>query len=89
MAQRFLRGQSGLVTMPSGQGAQIAAWDAVLVQEVHDVTGFGNSAGWRRNLGGLKSMSGSASGFLTAGTANDSPNFTGESFTGSSESMGA
>jgi len=68
-----ISGCAGSVTL-TGRGARIAAFAADLIHEIYDATGF-SSAGYRQNQGGLKSCSGSASGFLTKGSASDTPNF--------------
>ncbi len=66
-------GCAGSVTL-AGRGARISAFSADLIHEIYDATGF-SSAGYRQNQGGLKSCSGTAVGFLTKGSADDTPNF--------------
>ena len=74
MAQSVICGTSGNVSI-SGRGARIAAWSADLLRQVNNANGYGSV--WSQNVGGIRSLSGTASGFLTKGTANDTPNFTG------------
>jgi hypothetical protein len=63
MAATPISGVTGSVTLPTGHNARIRAWSATLSQSVNDATGF-SQARWATNLGGIASLSGSASGYL-------------------------
>lgn len=76
MSQSVICGLNGNVSISGGRGARLSAWSANLAHELNDCTGFGSN-GFRQNKTSLKSMSGQASGFLTKGTTNDQPNWTG------------
>lgn len=70
MAQTFLSGRNGKVTSAEMLAA-LAVWTGNFPMQVFDITAFGN-VGWRQKLGGLFDGNGSAGGFATKGTANDS-----------------
>ncbi len=60
---KALSGTLGSVTLPTGHNVRVRAWSAEQSQSINDVTGFTQSP-WCAHLGGLKRLTGSASGFL-------------------------
>jgi len=72
MAATPISGVTGSVTLPTGHSGRIRAWSATLSQSVNDATGF-SQARWAVNLGGIASLSGSASGYLEYDAASTAP----------------
>lgn len=72
MAATPISGTTGSVTLPSGHNARIRAWSGTLSQSINDATGF-SQARWATNLGGIASLSGSASGYLEFDAATTTP----------------
>jgi hypothetical protein len=72
MAATPISGVTGSVTLPSGHNGRIRAWSATLSQSINDATGF-SQARWAVNLGGIASLSGSASGYLEFDNATTTP----------------
>lgn len=87
MAITVCRGVSGLFAL-TGHNFRARAWSANLNQELNDSTGFAQ-APWRAQVGGLKSLDGSASGYLEFDAASTSPGFTAISATGVSGTLTA
>ncbi len=73
-------GGAFLTASPVHNG-RIRAWSATADHEVNDVTGFAQQP-WRNRIGGLKSLSGAASGYLEKDASSSAPNLTGIASTG-------
>jgi hypothetical protein len=74
MAAGPISGISGNFTI-TGHNFRVAAWSGSINHEMNDVTGFAQ-APWREQIGGLKSLTGVASGFLESNGTNTTPGLT-------------
>ena len=75
MAQTFISGTDGGVTVGSGSGSgedkhsiQFNTWSATVTRSVHDVTKYGDTG--KRRVLGLLDVTGSAGGFVSHSAAN-------------------
>ncbi len=73
MATPLIGTAGAFVTATPIHNGRIRAWSATVDHEVNDVTGFAQ-APWRNRIGGLKSLSGAASGYLEKDATNSKPN---------------
>ncbi len=71
MAQTWVSGFDGTITLPTGHAAHLRVWDGRFSRAVSDITGFSDS-GRRRKLG-IFDLEGSAGGTTTYDASNLSP----------------
>lgn len=81
MAQTFLSGHDGSVTMPSMHGGKAVRWSLGVEMTVKDISGYGDGR-FRKSRGGLLGFSGEIACIAHKGTTLSSPNLTGISIDG-------
>lgn len=77
MSQTNLHGVTGSVTIPGHASAYVSSVSVNTGQELIDASAFGGN-GWRKRIGGLKDLAGTAVGFASKGAAGTNPFAEGE-----------